>query len=202
MLKMLSVGETALFLGVCVKTLHRWEEAGILVPDWRTPGGHRRYEMASLTCWVEDTSPEARSTVLYARVSSHDQKEDLARQQELLRAAAKSKGLESFHEIKDIGSGINFGKKGFLALLKLLFKGSIKRIVVTHRDRLMRFGFSLIEQICTFMNVQIEVLDHSEHSFEVQLSQDLIEIITVFSAKLYGKRSAQHRRMRQSLFAV
>jgi len=202
MLKMLSVGQAALFLGVCVKTMHRWEESGELSPDWRTPGGHRRYELASLTCWVEDSSKEQRGTVLYARVSSHDQKEDLSRQQELLRSVAKAKSFDDVYELKDIGSGINFGKKGFLALLKLLFSGKIQRIVVTHRDRLMRFGFSLIEQICTFMNVQIEVLDHSEHSFEVQLSQDLIEIITVFSAKLYGKRSAQHRRMRQSLFAV
>ena len=194
MLKVLSVGQAALFLGVCVKTMHRWEESGELSPDWRTPGGRRRYELASLTCWVEDSSKEQRGTVLYARVSSHDQKEDLSRQQELLRSVAKAKSFDDVYELKDIGSGINFGKKGFLALLKLLFSGKIQRIVVTHRDRLMRFGFSLIEQI--------EVLDHSEHSFEVQLSQDLIEIITVFSAKLYGKRSAQHRRMRQSLFTV
>ena len=168
MLKMLSVGQAALFLGVCVKTMHRWEESGALLPDWRTPGGHRRYEMSSLTCWMDDVSKEQRGTVLYARVSSHDQKEDLERQQELLKSAAKAKGFADVHEIKDIGSGINFGKKGFLALLKLLFKGKIQRIVVTHRDRLMRFGFSLIEQICTFMNVQIEVLDHREQSFEVQ----------------------------------
>ena len=80
-------------------------------------------------------------------------------------------------------------------LLKHLFTGAVNKIIVTHKDRLMRFGFALIEKICQYLNVEIIVMDGNdkEVDFTTQLTQDLIEIITVFSAKLYGRRSAQTR---------
>ena len=90
---------------------------------------------------------------------------------------------------------MNFNKKGLLTLLKHLFSGTVNKIIVTHKDRLMRFGFALIEKICQYLSVEIIVMDSSdkEGDFTTQITQDLIEIITVFSAKLYGRRSSQNR---------
>ena len=90
---------------------------------------------------------------------------------------------------------MNFNKRGLLSHLKHLFSGTVNKIIVTHKDRLMRFGFALIEKICQYLSVEIIVINdnNKEADFTEQLTQDLIEIITVFSAKLYGRRSSQNR---------
>lgn len=145
--------------------------------------------------------PAERCVVLYTRGSSFDQKEDLARQGEQLREYVN--GQESLRtqqqvEISDLGSGMNFHKKGLLKLLGLLFQGQVSHIVVAHQDRLMRFGFALIERICQWMNVSIVVIHtHADSDFTVQLTADLVEIITVFSSKLYGRRSAENKKLKQ-----
>ena len=107
----------------------------------------------------------------------------------------KPNGIKNTIEISDVGSGLNFKKRGFLKLLKLLFQGKILSIVVTPKDRLMHFEFALLDKICQYLNVTIIVLQNNdtEPDFTTQLTLDLVEIITVFSAKLYGLRSAQNR---------
>lgn len=97
--------------------------------------------------------------------------------------------------ISDLGSGINYKKKGLKRLLALILDSKIDCIMITHKDRLLRFGFQLIETICEFFGTRIEILDNSKQDdFEVALAKDVLEIVTVFSSKLYGRRSHQKKR--------
>jgi putative resolvase len=184
----LSIGEAASYFGVSIVTLRRWNFSHKLEPDFRTPGGHRRYSLKKLQeIFGIKTSTEQKLTVVYARVSSHDQKEDLKRQEQKLLEHVKD--TPNHLLISDLGSGINFKKKGLLKLISLIIKSQVKEIILTHKDRLVRFGFELIEKIATAFGTKIKVLEHTDSSFEEDLTKDVLTIITVFSAKLYGKRS-------------
>lgn len=123
-------------------------------------------------------------TIGYARVSSHDQKNDLVRQQELLEAFCAAKGWR--HEITaDLSSGLNYKKKGLQRLLELILFKRIRRLVLTHKDRLLRFGSELIFALCEIQNIEIVIINKGEPpGFEEELAQDVIEIITVFSSSL------------------
>jgi len=177
----LSIGEKARECGVSVATLRRWDKRGLLKPDIITAGGHRRYKNKNRT-------EVKRRIIAYARVSSYDQKADLEKQKDVLSAHNPDVLLS------DIGSGINFNKPGFKKLINLLLTGQIKRIIITYPDRLLRFGFSLIEKLCQHFWTEMTILNlKKEQSFEETLAQDLITIITVFSSKLYGKRFHQNK---------
>jgi predicted site-specific integrase-resolvase len=138
-------------------------------------------------------------TIAYARVSSHDQKSDLTQQQELLEMYCASYGW-TFEVISDLGSGMNYAKKGLNQLLTLLLDGGLGRLVLTHKDRLLRFGAELIFALCEKQGVEVVIINQgSEPSFEEELAQDVLEIITVFSARLYGSRSRKNRKMIEGL---
>lgn len=178
---MLSIAQKAEELGVSIVTLRRWHHKGLLCPDLITPGGHRRY--------CKKHIGKNRIVVGYSRVSSHDQKDDLQRQSSVLKQSGVNK------IISDIGSGLNFNKKGFSSLINLLFSGSVSEIKIIEKDRLFRLGFPLMEKLCAHFNTKITILrQKSQLSFENQLAEDLISIITVFSAKLYGKRSHANKK--------
>jgi putative resolvase len=164
------------------------EARGDLVPR-RTAGGHRHYDISDL---VEPV--DAKFTITYARVSSHDQKQDLERQDLVLQAYCTQKGWTNITPIKDLGSGLNYKKKGLRKLIDLLLNGSVERLVITNKDRLLRFGAELIFSICEHQGVEVIVLNKKEDSsFEEDLAQDVLEIITVFSARLYGSRSRKNQ---------
>jgi len=132
---------------------------------------------------------ENKITVAYARVSSYDQKEDLNKQKQVL-SSFKPDVL-----ISDTGSGLNFNKSGFNKLLTIILNQQAKEILITHKDRLIRFGFPLIEKLCLHFNIKITVIyEEKQVSFEQSLINDLISIITVFSSKLYGKRSHKNKK--------
>jgi excisionase family DNA binding protein len=172
-------------LKICTRTLFDWEKKG-KIQCARTKGGHRRIPYSSVKPLLSNTTTEIpRRKVCYARVSSSGQKQDLERQVEFFRDRYPD------HEIvTDIGSGLNFKRKGFKALLEASNGGHIQEIVVTHRDRLCRFGFELVEWIIqSRSNGRILVLDKKETSPQEELVGDLISIITVFSSRLYGLRS-------------
>ena len=130
-------------------------------------------------------------TIGYARVSGSGQKDDLIRQEERLMKTIENKPHSML--ISDLGSGINFKKKGLQKLISLVISGQVEAIILTHKDRLVRFGFELIHKICTFFGTKIIALDEKSLSFEEELAQDVITIVTVFSAKLYGKRSHSNK---------
>lgn len=130
------------------------------------------------------SNPSERITLAYARVSSADQKADLERQKTVLEMYCAAQGW-SFELVSDLGSGMNYRKKGLQSLLEKLLDGKIERPVITHKDRLLRFGAELIFSICEIQNVEVVIINKGEEaSFEEDLAKDVLEIITVFSARL------------------
>lgn len=194
---MLTIGEAADLLGVTAKTLRQWEKEG-KITSLRTQGGHRRYLVADLL----GSHASEKITIAYARVSSHDQKEDLKRQEIVLETYCANKGY-NFSLISDLGSGLNYRKKGLTKLIKLLCSGEIDRLVLTHKDRLLRFGSELIFALCEHFGVEVILINKSAQStFEEDLAQDVLEIITVFSARLYGSRSHKNKKIVEELQEV
>ncbi len=134
---------------------------------------------------------EIRSPILYARVSSHGQKDDLERQKERLLRAHPGAELRT-----DIRSGLKFDRPGFLALLKAVQQRRVSRVVVTDEDRLARFGVDLLRQVFAAYGTTLEVLEPKpKDAPEAELANDLIAIITTFSARLYGLRSHKTKKL-------
>ncbi|QBQ73111.1 IS607 family transposase [Nodularia phage vB_NspS-kac65v162] len=194
---MISIGDTAKELGVSVKTIRRWANAGKLRFE-RSPSGHRRFFLADIKRITprDFNKLEDRVTINYARVSSHDQKDDLTRQIQVLEAFSGTNGWQ-FETIQDLGSGLNYNKKGLQKLLKRIMKGDVGRLVVTHKDRLLRFGSELVFAMCEEYETEVVIINKSaeEITFEQELVTDMIELITVFSARLYGSRSRKNKKL-------
>lgn len=189
------IGEAAKALGVSIPTLRRWDASGKLVPE-QTAGGHRRYDLAKLRPELFRATDEAdRATIAYARVSSHDQKDDLDRQKQVLELYCARQGW-TYEVIADLGSGMNYRKKGLKRLLDAIIDDQVGRLVITHKDRLLRFGAELVFAICAAKGVEVVILNQGEDtSFEEDLAKDVLEIITVFSARLYGSRSRKNQKL-------
>ncbi len=177
-----------------IDTLRRWEAAGKLIPE-RTVAGHRRYDLAKLKPELFHTDTSERRTVAYARVSSHDQKNDLERQKQVLELYCARQGW-TFTVVADLGSGMNYRQKGLKRLLNDVVEGRIGRLVITHKDRLLRLGAELVFAICEAKQVEVVILNQGEDtSFEEDLAKDMLEISTVFSARLYGSRSRKNQQL-------
>jgi excisionase family DNA binding protein len=198
--RLLTIGEAAKALGVSISTLRRWEDEGRLVPEERTAGGQRRYRLSKLRPeQYRADDKESRKTVAYARVSSHDQKADLERQKQVLEAYCASHGW-TFEVVSDLGSGMNYHKKGLKRLLSEIIDGKIGRLVIAHKDRLLRFGAELIFAICEAKEVEVIIINKGEDTtFEEDLARDVLEIITVFSARLYGSRSHKNQKLLEGI---
>lgn len=193
-MKILSISEASLFLGISKTTLRRWDLSGYLKPKYRTKGNHRKYDISDLKHLInESDDKKEKYNILYSRVSSVGQKQDLIYQKEILKQYSEENNINNIKEISDLGSGINFHKKGLKELIKLILNSEIETIYLTHKDRLLRFGTELIISICEEFNTKIKFLDEKEESFEEKLSKDVIEILTVFSSRLYGKRSHKNK---------
>lgn len=199
----MSIGQAAKELGVSIPTLRRWEAQGKIQPE-RTLSGHRRYDLAQLRGLKPyETSKTNRPTLCYARVSSHDQTGDLVRQVQLLEIFCAANGW-TYEVMQDLGSGLNYDKKGLQQLIKRICSGSVGRLVLTNKDRLLRFGSELIFSLCETFNTEVVIINQGEQplSFEEELAQDVLEIITVFSARLYGSRSHKNRKLVETLREV
>lgn len=142
-----------------------------------------------------------RKVIGYCRVSSNKQKDDLERQIENMKLYLTAQG-KPFEIISDIGSGINYKKKGLKELLKLITQNKVDKVVVLYKDRLVRFGFELIEYLASLYNCEIEIVDNTEKSEQQELVEDLIQIITVFSCRLQGKRANKTRKLVKELIEV
>jgi len=137
-------------------------------------------------------STEEKEKIIYSRVSSAHQKEDLERQVRDLTDAYPGHRI-----IRDIGSGLNFNRKGLQTLLELIINRRVQQIVVAHKDRLCRFGFDLFDFLCRSFEVRLVVHYREETSSEQELSEDLLAIINFFVAKNNGRRAGQHRKRRR-----
>ena len=196
--KLLSIKEASELLNVTTSTLRRWEREGKLIPDERTKGNQRRYKLSS----IRPETLKNRQVVAYARVSSSDQKEDLERQKNLLELYCASNGW-SFELISDFGSGLNYKKKGLQKLIKDILNDKVEKLIITHKDRLLRFGAELIFQICKEKEIEVIIINKSDNfTFEDNLAQDVLEIMTVFSAKLYGSRGKKNAELLKKLKEV
>lgn len=193
----ISIGDAAKELGVSVKTVRRWADSGKLRYE-RSPSGHRRFYLADIKRITprDFNQLEDRVTINYARVSSHDQKEDLTRQVQVLEAFSSANGWQ-FETISDLGSGLNYNKKGLQKLLKRIMQGDVGRLVLTHKDRLLRFGSELVFAMCEEYETEVVIINKSteETTFEQELVTDMIELITVFSARLYDSRSRKNKKL-------
>lgn len=194
--RLIPIGQAAKLAGVTVETLREWERQGRITSE-RTQGGHRRYDIDQ---FIE---PEDRLTIAYARVSTSDQKADLERQCGVLLDYCDKQGWKQRELIKDLGSGLNYKKRGLMRLINLIAEDRVERLVVTHKDRLLRFGSELIFALCELHNAQVIILNaRDDTSFEEDLATDVLEIITVFSARLYGSRSRKNLKLMQKLHAL
>jgi|SRR4028118_657908 Predicted site-specific integrase-resolvase len=162
------------------KTLAEWADEG-KIEFIRSPGGHRRYLLTALEGKANSFS--SRRVVIYARVSTHSQKEDLASQAKFLQEARSSDEL-----IKEIGSGMNLKRRKFLKLMQRVADGEIGEIIVGHKDRLCRFGFDFVEWFCQLHHCQITVLGKTDLSPYKEVMQDFMSIMHCFSSRLYFLR--------------
>jgi predicted site-specific integrase-resolvase len=191
--QLLSIGEAAAALGVAVATLRCWHRQGRLLPALRTFGGHRGYSSDAVRIVAGAKTAGAGKTICYARVSSHDQREQILTQAARLERYCHEAGFADVEVVTDLGSGLNYRKKGLQRVLLEILRGRVTRLVIAAKVRLARFGSELLFQICQFFGVEVVVLDAAAGiSREQQLTEDLVEILTLFSSRLYGSRSRKN----------
>ncbi|NFF71704.1 IS607 family transposase [Clostridium botulinum] len=192
-MELMSIGKFAKRVGVNVVTLRRMEAKGEFLPAHVSSGGTRYYSTDQLKYFGKERNAH-KLVVGYCRVSTPSQKDDLENQVNNVKSYMIAKGYQ-FEIIKDIGSGINYKKKGLKELIDKINNQEVSRVVILYKDRLISFGFELIEYLCQINNVELEIIDHSEKSKEEELTDDLIQIITVFANRLYGQRSKKTKRL-------
>ena len=176
--KYYSIHEFSKIIGVSAQTLRNWDSNGKLHPHHTTTSGYRYYSDEQLS-QVMNVKPRNRITIGYCRVSSHKQKDDLERQMDNVKTYLMAKG-QPFEIISDIGSGIDYKKKGLRELIKRISQNQVEKVVVLYKDRLLRFGFELVEYIASLYNCEIEIIDNTEKSEQRELVEDLYKIIYVF----------------------
>ena len=198
MSKYYSINKFSKILGVSAQTLRNWDKKGKLHPHHTSSNGYRYYSHEQLN-QVMNVKPNLDRIVIgYCRVSSNKQKDDLERQIENMKLYLTAQG-KPFEIISDIGSGINYKKKGLKELMKRISQNKVDKVVVFYKDRLLRFGFELVEYIASLYDCDIEIIDHTEKTEQQELVEDLVQIITVFSCKLQGKRANKARKLVKEL---
>lgn len=199
-MKFYSIGQFSKLIGKTNQTLRNWDKDGILKPHHVSESGYRYYSQEQLNHFLglKQEVQLNKKTIGYCRVSSHKQKDDLERQIDNVKTYMYAKGY-SFEIISDIGSGINYNKKGLNQLIDMVTNSEVDKIVVLYKDRLIRFGFELIENICNKYGATIEIIDNTEKTEEQELVEDMIQIVTVFSARLQGKRVNKAKKMIKEL---
>ena len=192
-----TINKFAKIVGVTPQTLRNWDKSGKLKPHHTAENGYRYYSEEQLN-QVLQIKPKSRTTVGYCRVSSPKQKDDLERQVENVKLYLLAQG-KPFEIVSDVGSGINYKRKGLLELLDRITKNEVEKVVVLYKDRLSRFGFELIEYVASLHECKIEIIDNTQKTEQEELVEDLVQIITVFSCKLQGKRAHKARKLIKEL---
>ena len=194
-MKYYSVKTVTQILGVTAQTLRNWDKEGKLKPSYTKSNGYRYYSEESILAYTQERKTKKNLNVVgYARVSSKKQSDDLERQVNNLKTYISSK-YDSFDIITDIGSGINYNKPGLKKLIEKINRKEVDLIIVLYKDRLLRFGFELVEYFAKLNNVKIEVLDKIDKNQDEELVEDLVQIVTTFSCKIQGKRKAKTKEL-------
>ena len=174
--------------GVSVKTLQRWDREGILEAN-RTPTDRRYYTYDQYLQFKGiKTKNDIRQVVIYARVSTKNQKDDLQKQVSFLRQFCNARGIIVDQCIEEYGSGLNYNRKKWNKLLDEVMEQKIKTIIITHKDRFIRFGYDWFEKFCMKFHTTIVIANNEELSPQEELVQDIVSILHVFSCRLYGLR--------------
>ena len=186
---MYTISEFANLIGVTPITLRRWHASGKLVPE-KLNGKHRRYSEEHLN-QVRGIKKSSKLSVIYCRESTRQQKNSLDRQEALLKEFAIKSGISIDRVISEFGSGMNCHRKGLQELISLISTNSVENLIIYYQDRLVRFGFEIIEYLCKIHGTNLIIVDKTEHckTREEEFAEDLISIIHYFSMKLYGSRS-------------
>ena len=180
-------------LGVSVKTLQRWDRDGILKAN-STPTDRRYYTYDQYLQFKGiQTENDIRDTVIYARVSTRNQKDDLQNQVEFLKQFCNAKGIIVNQCVEDFGSGLNYNRKKWNKLLDEVMANKIKTIVISNKDRFIRFGYDWFEKFCEKFNTKIIIVNNETLSSNEELVQDIISILHVFSCRLYGLRKYKNQ---------
>jgi predicted site-specific integrase-resolvase len=180
--------EFAELLNVTVKTLQRWDREKTLVAN-RTPTNRRYYTYDQYLQFKGiGKDADSRKIVIYTRVSTRNQTDDLENQVDFLQQYVNAKGLIVDEIIRDYGSGLDYNRKKWNQLLGEVMENKIKMILVSHKDRFVRFGFDWFEKFCNKFNVEIVVVKNEKLSPHEELVQDIVSILHVFSCRLYGLR--------------
>ena len=180
------ISEFAKRIGKSAKTLRRWDKEGILKAK-RQPSGHRYYDESDVRKLFGGISMKPK-TVVYCRVSSSGQKDDLIGQVTAMEKFCLGGGIPVDEWITEIGGGMNFKRKQFLKLMSDIQHGSIKQLIIAHKDRLCRFGFEYFEKMASENGCEITVVNHESLSPQQEMIEDLLTIVHTFSCRLYGLR--------------
>lgn len=193
-MKYYSIHEFSKLIGRTPQTLRNWDNSGRLTPHHTGANGYRYYSHDQLNQVLGITDAQPRKVIGYCRVSSNKQKDDLERQVQNMERFLASQ-YPNYEIVQDIGSGINYTKRGLRILLRKICNREVEKVVVFYKDRLLRFGFELVEYVANINGCEIEVVDSTEKTEQQELVEDLVQIITVFSCKLQGKRANKTRKL-------
>ena len=203
---LVTLRKAAELLGCGISTLRTWDKNGDLVAV-RTPGGQRRYRMEDLEAFqgiAKKSAQKSDAVAAYCRVSSHEQraKGDLERQKGRVLTHCVTKRYNVAHVFEEVGSGMTDTRAKMLRLFELAIKGEIGRVVVEHKDRLARFNFNIFQRFFESHGVTVEWIDNVlPKSYEAELVEDMVSLMARFSAKVYGKRSAENRKRQKAAVA-
>ncbi|MFO1432801.1 MAG: IS607 family transposase [Candidatus Competibacteraceae bacterium] len=191
MSKRYRIHEFAQRVGRSPQTIRRWEREGKLTPN-RLPSGQRYFDEADVRSLVGG-HPVEKKTAVYCRVSGAGQKNDLRSQVEAMEIYCRASGIAVDEWIQEVGGGLNFKRKQFLALVDRIQRGEIARLIVAHKDRLMRFGFDLLNHIAVLNGCEIEVVNQESLSPQQEMVEDLLAIVHTFSCRLDGMRKYRNQ---------
>ena len=190
---MYSIGEFAKLINVTTQTLRNWDKQNKLKPVI-LESGHRRYTNEHLNL-INGIKESTKINVIYCRESTKMQKESLKLQEEKIKEFCISNGIKIDKVISEFGSALNYKRQGLLELIDLITKNKVENLIIYYKDRLVRFGYELFEELSKKYNFKILIIDSSESnkSKEKEFADDLISIIHYFSMKLYGSRSYKQK---------
>lgn len=197
---LLPAREAGRWLAVSPVTLRQWARTG-KIKAVRTPGGRFRYPLSEIRKIRGDSEErKPRRAILYARVSSADQRHDLEEQVSFLVQKAREMDLEVIGSFQDIASGLNESRRGFMKVIEVAIKGEADLILVTYQDRLTRFGFKILQRLLAGHGVEVRpLLNTLDKDAKQELIEDLMSIITSFAGRVYGFRSHKIKRAKEVL---
>jgi excisionase family DNA binding protein len=192
-MKIYKITEASDYLGVSINTLKTLANNG-KIKSFKTTGEHRRFRQEDLDAYMGvEKKKQEKLTVIYARCSTAKQKENLERQKDRLRKHAEAKGYK-YVLIDEIASGINEKRNGIHKLIKMCFEGKVERVLIEYKDRLARFGYEYLDAIFTNLEIEVEIMETKEKKYEEELAEDIMKILTCYSARYYGARGGRKKK--------